>query len=436
MQPPPGLILAAPASGSGKTVLTLALLRHVRNRGLRAISAKVGPDYIDPGFHAAASGATCVNLDPWAMRPATLARLAAPQAAAELLLVEGVMGLFDGAADGSGSTADLAEATGWPVVLVVDVRGQSGSVAALVHGFNSHRPGLRLAGVICNRVGGPGHADQVRQAIAPLGLPVLGCVPRTTALALPDRHLGLVPAGEHPTLQAFLEAAATIVAEAVDVDALVTAARPSRLRPMAAPAVAPLGQRIAVACDPAFTFAYPHLLDGWRAAGAEILPFAPLDDQGPDGNADAVLLPGGYPELHAAAIAAADRFHAGLRDAVGRGAAVYGECGGYMVLGTGLTDSRGGRHRMAGLLPVETSFATRRLHLGYRTLTTRADSPLGPAGQRFRGHEFHYASIVSEDGSHRLFDCRDARGEAMAATGCRRGRVAGSFLHLIDRVDD
>jgi len=438
----PGLILAAPASGSGKTVLTLALLRHLRNRGLAVASAKVGPDYIDPAFHAAASGRPCVNLDPWAMRPACLTALASGQASgADILLVEGVMGLFDGAADGSGATADLAAATGWPVVLVVDVRGQAGSVAALVHGFHTFRPDVPLAGVICNRVGGPGHADQLRRALAPVGVPLLGCVTRAGQLDLPDRHLGLVPAAEHPKLQAFLEAAAAVVAEGIDIAALLkTALRasvPDKAECVAVgPPVSPLGQRIAVARDLAFVFAYPHLLDGWRAAGSEILPFSPLGDQGPDAAADAVFLPGGYPELHPGRLATAERFRAGLRGAAERGVPVYGECGGYMVLGTGLTDARGERHRMAGLLPVETSFAERRLHLGYRKLTLRSDSPLGVKGGGFRAHEFHYASILSEDTSRRLFDCHDARGDPIPAAGCLRGSVFGSFLHLIDRAAD
>ncbi len=268
-----GLLIAAPASGSGKTVITLALLRHLRRAGLTVASIKAGPDYIDPAFHAVASGRPCLNLDSWAMRRETLADLAAQAGAgAELVLGEGVMGLFDGAPGGAGSTAELATLTGWPVVLVVDASGMAASAAALLHGFLSYRPEIPIVAVIFNRVGGEGHARLLQEACAPLGLPILGCVPRRDALVLPDRHLGLVQASEHRDLEAFLEGAAALVAEHVDVDALTRIARPARLPPAApaGPALPPLGQRIAVARDTAFAFAYPFVLDGWRAAGAEI----------------------------------------------------------------------------------------------------------------------------------------------------------------------
>ncbi|RMD63956.1 MAG: cobyrinate a,c-diamide synthase, partial [Alphaproteobacteria bacterium] len=291
-----GLIVAAPASGSGKTLVTLALLRHLARRGVRAASVKVGPDYIDPGFHAAASGRACLNLDTWAMRPQTVSALAAQAArGVDVVIGEGVMGLFDGAPGGGGATADVAAHTGWPVVLVVDVRGMAASVAALVRGFAAHRADVPVVGLIFNRVGGPGHARTLKEACRPLGLPVLGCIPRDPALALPARHLGLVPASEHATLGPFFERAAAILTAHVDVEALVALARPlvgdgaARDTPIPLP---PLGQRIAVARDDAFAFAYPFVLDGWRAAGAEVMPFSPLADEAPDEDADAVYLPG------------------------------------------------------------------------------------------------------------------------------------------------
>src|SRR3954447_12896065 len=271
----PGLILAAPASGSGKTVTVLALLRHFRRTGTAVASRKVGPDYIDPMFHTAASGRPCINLDPWAMRPETLAGLA--QENADFLVVEGVMGLFDGAADGTGSTADLAALTGWPVVLVLDVKSQAQSAAALIHGFATFRKDVTISGVILNRVGSPNHEALLRTALTPLGIPVLGALPRLDALALPDRHLGLVPAGEHGELESFLDHAADAVSRHIDAAALQNLARPARL-PCSGTSTPfpPLGQRIAVARDAAFVFAYQHLLDGWRCQGAEILPFSPL----------------------------------------------------------------------------------------------------------------------------------------------------------------
>ena len=437
----PGLIIAAPASGSGKTTITLGLLRHFREAGTAVSSFKVGPDYIDPAFHRAASGGPCHNIDCWAMRPATLARLVATVAGGgELVIGEGVMGLFDGAPDGSGSTADVAVLTGWPVVLVVDVSAQAASAAAVVRGFMSHRADTRVAGVLFNRTGGPSHDQTLRRASADLGIPVLGCLPRLDELVLPERHLGLLQAAEHADLKAFVAAAGEAMARHVDTTALAALARPPVIGAVAAaesdggPPLPPLGQRIAVARDEAFAFAYDNVLEGWRQAGAELVSFSPLGDEGPDEAADAIYLPGGYPELHAARLASARRFLAGLSRAAARGAFIFGECGGYMVLGSGLVDADGVRHAMAGLLPVETSFEKPRLHLGYRELRLTTSGPLGPAGSRFKGHEFHYASLVEESSEAPLFACRDALGADLGTAGSVHGSVTGSFLHLIDRV--
>jgi cobyrinic acid a,c-diamide synthase len=433
-----GLILAAPASGSGKTTLTLALLRHFRRRGMTIASAKAGPDYIDPAFHSAASGSPCLNLDAWAMRRETIAALVASlERRASLVLCEGAMGLFDGAGQsGRGSTGDLAALTGWPVVLVVDVAGQAGSAAALLRGFISHRPDVPVAGVIFNRVGGPRHAAMLENSVrtALPDLPILGHVPRHAELALPERHLGLVQAAEHPDLDGFLDRAAGRVSAAIDLDRLVGLARESRLAalPSALPLPA-LGRRIAVARDVAFAFAYPAMLEGWRSAGAELVPFSPLNDEAPAADADAVFLPGGYPELHAGRLAANRRFLDGLLAAAGRNATIYGECGGYMVLGRGLIDTAGGRHAMAGLLPLETSFAERRRQLGYRRARLLAAGPLGGADARFRGHEYHYATILEEGEGTPLFALGDADGDDLGAAGRVAGRVMGSFLHVVDR---
>ncbi|MGO8917167.1 MAG: cobyrinate a,c-diamide synthase [Stellaceae bacterium] len=433
-----GLILAAPASASGKTTLTLALLRHFRNSGMTIASAKAGPDYIDPAFHSAASGTPCLNLDAWAMRRETIAALVASlERRATLVLCEGAMGLFDGAGHaGQGSTGDLAALTGWPVVLVVDVAGQAGSAAALLRGFMSHRPDVPVAGVIFNRVGGPRHASMLENSVrtALPALPILGHVPRVAELALPERHLGLVQAAEHPDLDGFLDRAAAQVSAAIDLERLLRLARSSSLAALpAAQPVPPLGQRVAVARDVAFAFAYPAMLEGWRSAGAELTLFSPLADEAPAADADAVFLPGGYPELHAGRLAGNRRFLAGLADAARRGAVIYGECGGYMVLGRGLVDAAGARHAMAGLLPLETSFAERRRELGYRQARLEAAGPLGKAGTAFRGHEYHYATILDEGGGTPLFATADADGGDLGTAGRVKGRVMGSFLHLVDR---
>jgi cobyrinic acid a,c-diamide synthase len=433
-----GLILAAPRSESGKTLLAAALLGALRRRGLRVAAAKSGPDYIDPTFHAVAGGAECVNLDAWAMRPETLAGLIGQlETEAEIVLCEGAMGLFDGTGPNGeeGSTAALARLTGWPVVLIVDVRGQGASAAALVAGFARHDPAVALAAIIFNRVAGPRHRALLDGALT-RHLPELarlGAMPDDPTLALPKRHLGLVPAQENAGAAAVTARAATLAAEHLDLDGLIALARPSLLQAAPPMPLPPLGRRIAVARDDAFLFIYPATLEGWRQAGTELAFFSPLADEPPDPDADAVFLPGGYPELYAGRLAAAARFVAGLSELAARGRTVYGECGGYMVLGESLIDASGRAHRMAGLLPLQTSFAERRLHIGYRAATLLAGSQLGTAGTRFRGHEFHYATTVSAAAEAPLFTVHDAAGNQLGNTGLRRGAVGGSFIHLIDR---
>ena len=432
------VIIAAPGSGSGKTTLTLALLRVLRDAGVSVASAKVGPDYIDPAYHAAASGRTCHNLDTWCMSDRTVSALIADlQRDSSAIVVEGVMGLFDGAPDGRGSAADLSRRIGWPVVLVVDVSGMAASVAALVHGFTSFDPRVEVAGVIFNRTGSARHGELLRRAMQPAGIPVFGCVTRSEYLELPDRHLGLVQAREHPDLEGFLARAAAQVGREVDTGALLAAARPARIEPPGHGHGLPvLGRRTAVACDDAFAFCYPYVLDAWRRAGCELSFFSPLDDEPPREDADAVYLPGGYPELHAARLAGAGRFLTALRRCVERGAVVYGECGGYMVLGERLVDGDGASHRMAGLLPVETSFESSRLSLGYREVALAEDSVLGPSGTRFRGHEFHFASVLSRSSTKALFQTFNAEMEPLGDAGLQVGNVMGSFVHLMDRCGD
>lgn len=430
---PPGLLITAPASGTGKTTVTLGLLRALTEADVAVQPFKSGPDYIDPAFHRAACGRASFNLDSWAMSDRLLDGIAAQGHGADLLLVEGAMGLFDGAArpgaSGVGASADLARRMGWPVVLVIDASGQAQSAAAVAHGFRTLDAAVPFAGVILNRVASPRHERLVRSGMEAAGIRVFGALPRRPDLALPERHLGLVQAVENPGLDALLADYAAMIRAHVDLSALRQAARGCARHTAAAVTMPPPAQRIAPAQDAAFSFAYPHLLASWRSSGAEVTPFSPLADEAPPPGADLVWLPGGYPELHAGRLAAAGTFLTGLaRHATTR--PVYGECGGYMVLGEGLIDRDGVRHRMAGLLGLVTSYADRRLHLGYRQahlLTSAAG--LAP-GTRLRGHEFHYSTIVAQPDAP-LAEVIDAEGTVLAEGGSHRGHVAGTFFHLI-----
>ena len=416
-------MVAAPASGSGKTMITLGLLRALKNRGVRVASAKVGPDYIDPQFHQAASGQPCFNLDPWAMSPAMAAGLLG-ELDADIVIVEGVMGLFDGPQNARGSTADLARDLGLPIILVLDASHQAQSIAALAQGFINYQDGLNFAGIILNRVASDRHADLLGVALAPLNVPILGAVRRDDSLKWPSRHLGLVQALENQQLETFIESVSLAVARETKLDNLLTIGAELRLAGANHFILPPLGQRIAIAHDLAFSFAYPHILGNWQKSGAELSFFSPLNNEAPNPSADAVFLPGGYPELQAGVLAQSHNFIAGLRNSM---ALIYGECGGYMVLGDAIIDAEGETHAMAGLLPLTTSFATRKLHLGYRQLT-----PLGgPWTKPLRAHEFHYSTIENEGKADRLFSASDATGNRLGEIGLRRGQVMGSYAHVI-----
>jgi cobyrinic acid a,c-diamide synthase len=434
-----GLIIAAPNSGAGKTTVTLGLLAAFKRKGIAVRAAKAGPDYIDPAFHAAATGTQGFNLDTWAMPLPLLDALVEETVRdCELLVIEGVMGLFDGAPGPSGHTgaaADLAARFALPVVLVLDVAAQAQSAAAVVRGFSSHDANVRIGGVILNRVGSERHRALVSDAIAELGARVLGALPREEHIVLPERHLGLIQASEHGDLRARIDRLADLAERHIDLEAAIACAQPIRLSATALlAALLPPGQRIALASDAAFTFVYPHLLASWRKAGAEIVTFSPLADEPPPASCDVCWLPGGYPELHAGALAAAQTFRTGLaRFAQTR--PVHGECGGYMVLGEGLEDAGGARHAMTGLLGHATSFAKRKLHLGYREARLRASSPIGAADTIVRGHEFHYATLMTAGNDEPLVELADAQGRAIGTDGGRRGRVTGTFFHAIARKE-
>jgi cobyrinic acid a,c-diamide synthase len=429
---PKGLMISAPSSGTGKTTVMLGLLRAFKDDGLTVQPFKSGPDYIDPAFHFAAAGRASFNLDTWAMDSALLDAVSTQAQGADICVGEGSMGLFDGVAtrgqSGFGSSAETALRMGWPVVLVIDVGGQAQSAAATALGFKMYNPDLPFAGVILNRVASPRHERLTRLGMERAGVKVLGSLPRRGDLTLPERHLGLIQAVEHPDLEAAIAGYAAFLRENVDLDAIraaaSTAAAPA---PRALPQ--PPAQRIALARDAAFSFTYPHLLEGWRAAGAEILPFSPLKDEAPATDADLVWLPGGYPELHGATLAAAENWRKGMtRHAETK--PVHGECGGYMALGEALIDKDGTRHQMAGLLGLVTSYEKRKFHLGYRRAELQAPMPGFGSGAYLRGHEFHYSTILDEPDAP-LARVMDADGNPVPETGSIKGHVTGTFFHLI-----
>ena len=435
---PPGLLISAPASGTGKTTLMLGLLAAFRAQGVTVQPFKSGPDYIDPAFHTAASGRASFNLDSWSMDRARAEGLVGNALGADLILAEGSMGLFDGVAvpgaSGNGASADMAAMMGWPVVLVLDVSGAAQSVAATALGFKNMRPDVNLAGVVLNRVASPRHETLVKAGMEAVGVRVLGSLPRRKEIALPERHLGLVQAGEQENLPDILAEAAAFVREHVNLDALRSAAAGTLDQAPDPAKIIPPGGRIALAQDQAFAFVYPHLLAGWRAAGATILPFSPLGDEAPDASADCCWLPGGYPELHAGRLASANTFQDGLRT-FAQTKFVHGECGGYMAMGAGIVDKEGVRHQMAGLLGLETSFAKRKMHLGYRQADLNHPIPGQPARARLKGHEFHYASIVEEPNAP-LAKITDSNDLTVPETGSFKqfdggGQATGTFFHMI-----
>ncbi len=436
MKQPPGLLISAPSSGTGKTTVMLGLLRAMRDKGLVVQPFKSGPDYIDPAFHFAAAGRNSYNLDSWAMSDALMDNLVALSDGADLILTEGSMGLYDGVAKpgqfGHGSSAETALAFDWPVILIVDVSGQAQSSAATALGFSNYNKEINIAGVILNRVASPRHERLARLGFEQAGLKVLGALPRRGDLVLPERHLGLIQAVEHPNLEKAIADYGVFLASNVDLD---------QLQQLAQSAVKvdypnsqlnlpdPPGQRIALARDEAFSFTYPHILKHWHSSGAELRFFSPVLAEIPDKSADVIWMPGGYPELHAGKLATAEKCFSGIREHA-QTRPVHGECGGYMVLGSQLIDKEGKSHKMIGLLGLVTSYAKRKFNLGYRLAEVNSPNEIFSGNMNLRGHEFHYSSIV-EQPDEPLFSVKDAEGNMVSETGSVRGKVSGTFFHII-----
>lgn len=429
-----GVVIAGTASGVGKTTVTAGVVAALRRRGLRVQPFKAGPDYIDPSYHTVAAGRPCRNLDSWMLTPPVLTEVFARACAgADVAVVEGVMGLFDGrrGEHDEGSTAQVAKLLDLPVVLVVDAGGMARSAAATVLGYCRFDPALRVAGVVLNNIGSPGHYQMCRDAIeTTTGVPTLGYLPRRQDLTLPERHLGLIPTAEGPAGRAFFDELAACVAAHLDLDGLLRLAAPVREPP--APVAfperpRPPRARIAVAMDRAFSFYYEDSLDLLRAWGAEVVPFSPLaDTRLPDG-VGGVYIGGGFPELYAAELAANRPMHEALRAAAARGLPIYAECGGLMYLGVAIEDFDGHVHTMVGLVPARSRLHGSRLTLGYRTARARRATPLLAQGQSVRGHEFHWSTLERPPTTaEAVYDLA----ETGAVEGFAAGSVVASYVHL------
>lgn len=435
----PGIVVAGVASGVGKTTVTLGLLAALRRRGLVVQAFKVGPDFIDPGFHRLVSGRPSYSLDGWMCgRDHVLATYIRRSRGADLAVVEGVMGCFDGRSADSdeASTAEIAKWLGLPVILVVDVRAQSRSAAAVVQGFERFDADLDLAGVILNRAGGERHARTVQEAIASTCRATpLGALVRDASLGVPERHLGLVTAVEGPLAASQIGRLADAVERAVDLDAVMGLAR-ARSTPRAhipgrcsTGAVASARARIGVAHDVAFQFYYEENLDRLREAGAELVFWSPVTD-GELPDVDGLYFGGGYPELHASSLTANARMRSEVHRASERGTPIYAECGGLMYLGESLEDHEGVAHAMVGVLPATVRMRPRRLSLGYTDVRFVADTPLGPAGTTARGHEFHYSIMdAPSDEIRRAWAVTSHSGDARPE-GYLYRRTLMTYVHL------
>ncbi|MFA4943904.1 MAG: cobyrinate a,c-diamide synthase [Lentisphaeria bacterium] len=433
----PAFCVAGTHSGAGKTTITLGLLAALRRRGLRVQPFKCGPDFIDPGHHREACGVASRNLDAWMMgEPAVRDSFSRAAAGADAAVVEGVMGLFDGAAADTltGSTAQVCLLLGLPVILVIDARSMARSAAALVHGFATFEPGLRIAGVIANNVGSKDHRDLLATALAAAKLPpLLGALPRRPEWGTTERHLGLVAHTEAAHDAAWFDALAAGLEKAVDLAALPTIPRPPAPPPLPhpPPAAGRRPPRLGIARDAAFHFYYEDNLDALRAAGVELVEFSPLADSALPADLAGLYLGGGFPEMFASTLAGNEGLRAGIRQFAASGRPVYAECGGLMYLCETLTDRDGATWPMCGVLPAQTRMQSQLRRLGYVEVESCASGIFGPAGTRLRGHEFHWSELApAAEAWAPVFVGRFVRGRRAERLGIRRGNVWASYVHV------
>ena len=433
---PPTIVLAGTRSGTGKTTIATGIIGALARRGLRVQPFKCGPDYIDPSYHKLACGVPSRNIDTWMLpRAAALELFGRAAKPAQIAVVEGVMGLYDGHANltEQASTAEVAKLLNAPVILIANAARVARSIAAEVLGFQQFDPAVRIAGVILNGIGSPRHLDFCKPPIEQAtGIPVLGYLPRREDLQAPERHLGLVPVVEGPVAHDWLDALIAQVEQTIDLDKLLAIAARAQT-PAAPPALFPTNPippkaRIALAYDKAFNFYYQDALDLLKAWGADIIPFSPLADAALPANVGGIYIGGGFPEIYASDLAANRPMLQAVRAAHARGVQIYAECGGLMYLAQSLTDFDGKSYPMAGLLPATTSMSGGRLTLGYREIEALADGPLLRKGDRARGHEFHW-SIANAPASPAQA-AYAVRSQNSRLEGFRAPNLWASYIHL------
>ena len=431
----PRVVIAAPMSGSGKTTVVTGLLAAMRAHGVKAQSYKIGPDYIDPGYHALASGRPAHNLDTWLVSKERLADIfISTMADADVAVIEGVMGLYDGGKNGVSSTAEIAKLLKAPVLLVVNAKSMGESAAALVLGFKQYDPGVNLAGVILNRLGSDTHRMMIEEALEKLGVPVFGAIKRNDAMTMPERHLGLVPVEDNARERETVEEIGRVVGAAVDVESIVAlgkTAPPLEIEQGFSQA-AETKARIAVARDEAFSFYYPESLAVLRQKGADIVFFSPLHDERlPE--ADGLILGGGFPEMFAKELYENESMRASIKAAAEKGMPIYAECGGFMYLMRRVTDFDGNSFPMLGVIPGEVAMNKKLQTVGYVSAEMMRDTVLGSKGTVLHGHEFHFSSECEpETGADypRAFTFRKTRTPSPYAAGYAKGNILGSYLHL------
>ena len=450
----PRLVIAATQSGSGKTTIVTGLLAALRARGVRVQSFKVGPDYIDPGYHQLASGRPGHNLDTWLVPAAKVPSIfAAESAGADIAIIEGVMGLFDGGRKGISSTAELARLLGAPVILVIDAKSMGASAAAIAQGFRDYDPSVQVAGVILNRLGSDTHEAMIREAMAGIGMPVYGALRRDETLRMPERHLGLLPVQENAERQVVAQMGAA-AARQLDIAGILKLAQQAaplvlvpegmenaengraRLAAQAVDKLPPAGElrncRIGVARDEAFSFYYPTSLQVLEQLGAELVPFSPLHDPVLPA-VDGLIIGGGFPEMFADRLSANQTMRESIREAAGRGMPVYAECGGYMYLMEALVDFEGHSHPMVGVFAGQAVMTKKLQMVGYVEAELQASSVLGMAGQTLHGHEFHFSVEEEPEGENqtvRPFRFTKLRNGQCYPAGQVRQQALGSYLHL------